>query len=72
MTETQKQITLKMWMFSAWFKPVKTCDEFSTYEIFSDAVTAYLTIGEIDLKTCVPTKEFYDFFEELKTIKNEL
>tara|TARA_R110002096_G_scaffold306489_2_gene501152 strand:- start:989 stop:1207 length:219 start_codon:yes stop_codon:yes gene_type:complete len=72
MNETQKQITLKIWMLNTWFSPVKSCNEYTVYEVFSDAVTANLTIGEIDLKTCRPTKQFYDFFEELETIKNEL
>ena len=69
MNETQKQITLKIWMLNTWFSPVKSCNEYTVYEVFSDAGTANLTIGAIDLKTCRPTKQF---FEELETIKNEL
>ena len=71
MNETQKKITLKTWMWNTWFTMPRIYEGFKSIIVFHDAVTANLTIGEIDLEICKPTKQFYDFFEELETIKNK-
>ena len=71
MTETQKKITLKMWMFETWFEVSDSFEGFTRFEIFSDAVTSGLTLEECDFETLKPNSNFYDFINELETIKNK-